>query len=156
MKVCWEETKVIDGEFVQGGMKTITLPFGQITVRALIVRRSDRAVLGALHRPDGCYALPGGSITDGDSPQDALLRELAEEGITLIGGSENWRECLAVDYFRGYNQLSLWYLFLVDDVAATQTDELLQMEWITSDQDPWYPNQRVKIQNWIKEYLEVS
>jgi hypothetical protein len=153
VKAHWSDTKVVDGKHVPGDKKTIDLPFEQVTVRALIVRRSDRAVLGALHRPDGCYALPGGSIKNRENPQDALLRELEEEGIAMIGGDEGWRERLAVDYFRGYNQLSLWYLFLVNDVSVTPMDELLQVGWITPDQDPWYPNQRARIQSWINEYL---
>jgi ADP-ribose pyrophosphatase YjhB (NUDIX family) len=129
------------------------LPFDEITVRAIIRRRKDGAILGALHRSDGKFALPGGSIKEGERWEDAILRELEEEGIRLIGNDTNWRNRLAVDYYQGYNQLSLWFIFVVDEVELNLSSELLQVEWISLDQDPWYPFLKDKLQLWIQQYL---
>jgi 8-oxo-dGTP pyrophosphatase MutT (NUDIX family) len=133
--------------------KTVSLPFSGLTVRAIILRRSDRAVLGALHRPGGKYALPGGSFKDGESEREALMRELDEEGIHLLGLDPAWPAYLGVDYYSGYNQLSLWYLLPVDGVSINQSNELLAIRWVKPDQDPWYPHMRTKILLYIQQYL---
>jgi hypothetical protein len=129
------------------------LPFDEATVRAIIRRRKDGAILGALHRSDGKFALPGGSLKREENCEEAVLRELDEEGIRLIGNDHNWRNRLAVDYFQGYQQLSLWFIFLVDEVELNHSSELLQVKWILPGQDPWYPFLKEKIQLWIQQYL---
>ena len=89
MKVEYQDTLIVNGAEIKGDHKTISLPFTHISVRAIILRISDGAILGALHRPDGKYALPGGAIDDGEKAEDALIRELDEEKIHLIGSDEN-------------------------------------------------------------------
>ena len=116
MRVEYQDTLIVNGVEIKGDHKTISLPFTHISVRAIILRISDGAILGALHRPDGKYALPGGAIDDGETAEDALIRELDEEKIHLISSDENWRERIGVDYYEGYNELCLWYLFLVGGV----------------------------------------
>ncbi|NQS91870.1 MAG: NUDIX hydrolase [Chloroflexi bacterium] len=122
-------------------------------MRAIIIRREEGAILGALHRPGGKYALPGGAIDDGENPEETLLRELDEEGIKLIQSDGKWRERLGVDYFQGYNELCLWYLFLVDGVEINDSEELLHVRWISQDKDPWYPYNREKFLLNLQIYL---
>ena len=153
MIVNYEDTLVLNGEKIIGESKSVRLPFSHLSARAIILRRQDGAILGALHRPGGKYALPGGAIEDGESAESALLRELDEEGIKLIGNDQNWRERLAVDYFNGYNELCLWYLFLVDGVELKKDDELLDVRWISQEEDPWYPDNREKFLLAISRYL---
>jgi 8-oxo-dGTP pyrophosphatase MutT (NUDIX family) len=133
--------------------KTVNLPFSGLTVRAIILRRSDRAVLGALHRPGGKFALPGGSFKDGENERQALMRELEEEGIHLLDLDPAWSTYLGVDYYPGYNQLSLWYLLPVDGVSLRKSNELLDIRWVSPDQDPWYPRMKSKILLHIQQYL---
>ena len=73
MKVECQDTLIVNGGELKGDYKIISLPFTQISVRAMILRISDGAILGALHGPDGKYALPGGAIDDGEKAEDALV-----------------------------------------------------------------------------------
>jgi len=145
MKAEYQDIFVLKGKGIAGDYKSITLPFTHVSSRAIILRKKDGAILGALHHPDGNYALPGGAIDDGESAEDALQRELEEEGIRLIGSDEEWRERLGVDYYVGYNELCLWYVFIVDDVETQENKEILNIKWIQQNDDLWYPYVREKI-----------
>ena len=134
-------------------MKNIPLPFDRVTVRAIIVRREDGALLGVLHRKGGSYAPPGGGIKDGENPEQTVLRELEEEHIGLIGRDPKWRERLAVDYFPGRSELNIWYVFLAEDVLLRDSDEIVDARWLDQTQDVWYPLMREKILLAIKEYI---
>jgi 8-oxo-dGTP pyrophosphatase MutT (NUDIX family) len=153
MKAEFLEIFRVNGELRYGDNKTIHLPFTHISARAIIVRRMDGAILGALHRPGGKYALPGGAFDDNESAEAALRRELNEEGINLIGSDGLWKERLGVDYFSGYNELCLWYLFLVDSVELEKDEELIDVKWISQNEDPWYPNNREKFLILLRQYL---
>ena len=52
--------------------------------RAIIIRRKDGALLGALHRPDGRYALLGGAIEEGETPEELLQRLLNDRTLQLF------------------------------------------------------------------------
>ena len=134
-------------------------PFQNITARAIIIRRRDGALLGALHRKDGKYALIGGAVEKRESPEQTLLRELDEEKVRLIGSDKAWEGRLAVDYYQGYDSLNLWYLFVVDDVQLGQNDEVLDTRWFDQTQDVWYPGMQEKIclaiQNYVPDLLLV-
>lgn len=145
MKAEYQDIFVLKGKGIAGDYKSITLPFTHVSSRAIILRKKDGAILGALHHLDGNYALPGGAIDDGESAEDALQRELEEEGIRLIGSDEEWRERLGVDYYGGYNELCLWYVFIVDDAETQENEEILDFKWIRQDEDLWYPYVREKI-----------
>jgi 8-oxo-dGTP pyrophosphatase MutT (NUDIX family) len=144
MKATYKDTLIIDGKKQAGDQKEIILPFGHVSSRAIIIRRADGYILGALHRAEGKYALPGGALDNGESAEAALVRELEEEGIRLIGDDQKWQERLGVDYYPGYNELCLWYLFLVDGVEFSDNDELLDIRWISQNEDPWYPGNQKK------------
>ena len=134
-------------------MKNFPLPFDRVTVRAIIVRRDDGALLGVLHRKDGSYSPPGGRMEEGESPEQTVLRELEEEHITLVGRDPKWRERIAVDFFPGRGELNLWYVFLAEDVLLRDSDEILDARWLDQSQDVWYPLMREKILLAIKLYV---
>lgn len=134
-----------DGREIVGDEKSIELPFGRVSARAIVVRRRDGALLATLHRKNGRYALPGGGVDDGEKPADALLRELDEENIELVNSDDGWRERISVNYFAGYKELTLWYLFIVDDANIAPCDENIETKWVAQEEDVWYPLMREKI-----------
>ncbi len=140
MKAEFREVTYFGGHRVEGGRKAIRLPFERVTARGLIVRRRDGALLAARHMPGGRFALLGGGLNDGESPDDALLRELAEEDISLVGLDGGWRDRLAVDYFDGYKELTLWFLMSVDDARWQPSPEIHEIRWLDQSEDLWYPH----------------
>ena len=65
-------------------MIEVKLPFKKVTARAILVRREDGCLFGVLHEINGRYSPPGGAVDQGESPEEALLRELEEEKIRMI------------------------------------------------------------------------
>ncbi len=145
MQTTYIEKGIKNGKIITGEEKTVQLPFYNISARALIIRRSDGAILGTLHRKGGQYALPGGAAEDGENLADTVMRELEEENIRLIGKDTNWHENIIVDYFKGYRSFSLWYLIPVDEAEVAPCDENIETRWITQDEDVWYPLMRERI-----------
>ena len=133
--------------------KAIKYPFEKVTARAIIVRRDDGCLFGVLHRLNGKFSSPGGAVEEGEGPEEALLRELEEEKIRLIGFDANWRDHLAVDYYHERKTLNLWYVFIADDVQVGDSDEILDARWLDQTQDVWYPNMREKILLTLKNYF---
>lgn len=98
--------------------------------------------MGTLHHRNGKYALPGGSIDHGENAEDAVVRELDEENIRLVGNDDEWRERMFVDYYHGYRELSIWYLFVVEDTEIKPCHETIKTRWIEQREDLWYPSIR--------------
>jgi 8-oxo-dGTP pyrophosphatase MutT (NUDIX family) len=143
MKAKYVETWFVDGEEISGSPKTVDLPFKRICARAIVVRRRDGAILGTLHREDGRYALPGGTVEDNESTLGAIKRELDEENMAL--SNPTWDTRVAVDYFDGYKELSVWHIVLVEDVSIGYSAENIETKWFTQDDDVWYPQMHEKI-----------
>lgn len=116
-----------------------------MSARAIIIRQEDGAIVGTLHRKNGRYALPGGAVENNEKVEDAILRELQEENITLIDSDDGWRERITVDYYNGYQELSVWYLFVVRDTDVKPCEENIETRWIGQDEDAWYPLMKEKI-----------
>jgi ADP-ribose pyrophosphatase YjhB (NUDIX family) len=128
-------------------------PFKQVSARAIILRRRDGALLGALHRKDGKYAPLGGQVEEEETPEFTLMRELGEENIRLIDSLQGWENRLTVDYHHGDGSLNIWYIFIVDDVQLGENKEVLDTRWFDQTQDVWYPGMREKICLAIKKYV---
>jgi hypothetical protein len=148
------------GVEIKGPAKVVTLPFSRTSARAIIVRRSDGEIVGALHSPGGRFALPGGDLDDGESPIQAVLRELDEENIHLRGSDERWQNRMQVSYFDGYRELAFWFLFVVDDANLGQCEETIEVRWIAQGEDPWHPLMQKKIllvlERYVPELLKVG
>jgi ADP-ribose pyrophosphatase YjhB (NUDIX family) len=145
MNVEFTEHFILDGQVVRGAPKSILLPFTRVSARAIVVRQEDGAVLGALHHNHGKFALPGGTIDHGEDVYTAVMRELDEENIRLVGSDGNWRERMFVDYYHGYKELSVWFVFIVEDAEIGPCHELVETRWIEQEEEIWYPSLRGKI-----------
>ena len=161
MKATFNEIVHYNGQTHDLGSKTVTLPFHRVSARAIILRRSDGAILGVRHQPfDSAQdkpgrgiALPGGGVDDGESPAQALRRELSEEGSTLIGADDAWQERFGVDYYTGYKELNFWFLITVEDASMTSNPEIHEWQWVAQDENPWYPGMGALILLLVKKYL---
>lgn len=146
MKAEFTETFVAaDGTVTPGTRRAVGLPFSRVSARAAIVRRRDGAIVGTVHYRGARCALPGGVVDDGESAEEAVVRELREENITLIGDDGRWRERVAVDAFPGYHELAVWYVFVVDDADIGPCDETVDTRWVQQDEDVWHPLMRERI-----------
>jgi len=153
MKCEYTEVWSVDGEEIAGQQKVISLPFRRVSARAIIIRKRDGAILGTLHRRGGKYALPGGSLEDGENPLEAVLRELDEEHIYLIEPNKSLGNAFAVDYFAGYGELSVWHFFLVTDAHIGVSEENIESRWISQDEDVWYPDMYERLLIEIHKHL---
>jgi 8-oxo-dGTP pyrophosphatase MutT (NUDIX family) len=145
MRSEYTDTWLEDGQEKIGDQKVVDLPFTDASARALIIRKRDGALLGTLHQKGSRYALPGGAFEDGESSAEAILRELAEEHIELLGVDDKWRSRIEVDYFDGYRELSVWHIFEVDDARIGVSDENVESRWVLQDEDVWHPFMRERI-----------
>lgn len=135
------------------GPKTVILPFKRVSARALIVRRSDGAIFGVRHRPGLGMALPGGGLDEGETPAEAMTRELGEENITLVHPDSGWHDRFGVDYYHGYRELNFWYLIAVDDVKTAPSEEIVEWAWVLQHENPWYPGMHTLILHFIEKHL---
>ena len=124
---------------------TVELPFLDVTARAIVVRRGDGFWLGLRHHEGARYATPGGHMEEGESAEEALLRELAEEGLEFVGLDPRWRDWLSVDVNPHNRVLNIWYLCIVDDVHIGANEEVVETRWIDPAEDVWYPTMREKM-----------
>jgi len=146
MKANYTETFITDdGTVFQGPQKTVELPFSRVSVRAVIVRRKDGAIIGTLHHQNGRYALPGGGTDDGENTEETIVRELHEENITLMGSDGDWRRRIITDYFHGYRELAVWYVFVVEDAVIESCEENVETRWVQQIEDVWYPFMRERL-----------
>lgn len=139
MKAEYTDAWFRDGIEITGSHKVVDLPFRRSCARAIIIRKRDLSILGTLHRIGGKYALPGGAIEDGESSAQAVARELNEERIILVKPDPGWEDTLAVDYFDGYKELSIWHIIAVEDVELGECEENIESKWIPQGEDIWYP-----------------
>ncbi|NEM90879.1 (deoxy)nucleoside triphosphate pyrophosphohydrolase [Galbitalea soli] len=112
-------------------------------VGAVIVR--DGLVLCAQRGPDaklpGLWEFPGGKVESGESPREALEREIREElGAEVKAGDQV--EVTVHEYAFGEVHLTTFYCDLLSDtVTATEHEavtwlprsDLLQLEWAPAD-----------------------
>jgi 8-oxo-dGTP pyrophosphatase MutT (NUDIX family) len=152
MIVTYQDTFFQGEQEIQGKSKTATLPFARLSARALILRKSDGHILGMRHHDGGNFALPGGAFEDGETPPQTLLRELAEENVTLIDSDPDWQTKLTVDYFPGYRELTLWYLILVEDAQFGDCEEIIETRWIPQEEDILHKGMHLKLLFFIQQY----
>jgi 8-oxo-dGTP pyrophosphatase MutT (NUDIX family) len=158
MKATFNEINYYNAQTCDLGPKTVILPFHRISARAILVRRTDGAILAVRHGPTRMLALPGGGVDDGETPAQALLRELSEEGFTMVSADEEWQERFGVDYYTGYKELNFWFLITVKDVEISPNPEIYEWKWVSQDggmqtENLWYPGMGALILLLVQKYL---
>jgi len=158
MRADYRDVWFREGQEILGARKQVELPFGRISARAIVLRRTDGAILGTLHRLGGRFAFPGGAVEDGESTLATVQRELAEERIDLENPS--WSDHFVVDYFEAYRELSVWHIVLTDGAVIGESEENVQSRWVGQGEDVWYPTLREKLvlalARYFPELLRVS
>jgi 8-oxo-dGTP diphosphatase len=116
----------------------MTAPRLRSAVRAVILDPADRILLVRFTFPEASmWACPGGGIEDGESEDEAIVRELAEEaglvGFTL--GPVIWRREHHLPLFGGRwdGQVEQYYLVRTDafEPMPRFSEEELQKEYVT-------------------------
>lgn len=153
-----KSTEGVGDEYRQ--YRNLELPFNYVNSRAIILRRNDGALLGAMYNGKTKFNLPGGIVEDGDRPDRSMVKELEEIKIILLGADDKWRDRLSVDYFPLKRALNMWYIFLVDDVQLGDNIDIYELRWLDQTQDVWYQGMREKIclaiQQFCPDLLRVN
>jgi 8-oxo-dGTP pyrophosphatase MutT (NUDIX family) len=152
MKTLLRKILYYRGQIRAVGSRSIKFPFKQVSARALLLRRTDGAILGVRHRKGSRLSLPGGGVENEEGPEQALKRELDEEHILLIRPDSTWPEHFHVDYFHGYRELSFWFLITVDDIHDAPSPEIYEKAWVPQSEDPWHPGVRLGLVSLITQY----
>lgn len=134
-------------------MEEIVLPFEGAAAQAILVRRKDGAILGALYHGDKRYLLPTGQILAGETPVEALSRVLSQLKLQLIDPDVNWDSYLAVNYLPRKNQLGISFVLLVEEVRFGENEALADVRWLDQTQDVWHEQMRENILLAIKAYI---
>ena len=94
--------------------------------RLLVIERSSR-----VERAPGKFCFPGGTIELGESPREALLREMREELSLVVQPIKSvWQNVTASGV-----QLD-WWLTMIDQAAqiVPNPDEVASFDWLTLDE----------------------
>ena len=65
--------------------------------------------------------------------------------LDALTGDELWQERMDVSYFKGYRELAIWYLFVVDDATLGQCEENIEVRWVSQGEDLWHPLMQKRI-----------
>lgn len=90
--------------------------------RLLVIRRSRRVVA------PGAYCFPGGALEDGESEEQALVREMQEElGVSIHPIRRLWRSVTP------WNVELAWWLAVLppDERLAPNPEEVESVHWVT-------------------------
>ena len=104
------------------------VPIDRIAARAIVLDSDDRILLVCFRQPhtgESWWATPGGALDDGETHEDGLRRELAEEaGIAAPIGPCVWTRVHAFDWGERFiRQIERYYLVRVDSTEiAPQLD----------------------------------
>lgn len=101
----------------------------------IIVIKFDKVLLG-FHTRKNCYGLPGGHIEEGETPEEAAIREAREEsGVTCT----NLRSVDQREFFNPQKQkMYLNYSFVGDYLEGDPRDdvneEIQHWQWLTIEE----------------------
>jgi len=108
-----------------------------------VIRREDGLVLTCERaKPRGAWQFPQGGIEKGETPDEALFREVLEEtavpagSVTIVGRASRWLTYEHPDRLRrkknSLGQTQLWFLLQLEDsieVVSPQEPEFISARW---------------------------
>jgi 8-oxo-dGTP diphosphatase len=107
-------------------------PFYRVSVKALVFDRDGRLLV--VQEPDGLWEVPGGGWEHGESFEECLARELAEEvGAQLLGVDlATLHPCAGPG--RAYQRLKLVVRAQIAVGELTPSQEIMALRWVTRGQ----------------------
>jgi 8-oxo-dGTP diphosphatase len=107
-------------------------PFYRVSVKALVFDAHDRLLV--VQEPDGFWELPGGGWEHGETLEECLTRELAEELGAELRSVDLATVHPCVGPGRSYQRLKLAVRAEISDREPTPGNEILALRWVTRDE----------------------
>lgn len=152
-------------------MKRDEMPYRQSTLGIVVSGSGKFLVVNKTVYQDNQWSFPGGGIDEGESPEQALKRELVEElnsnKFEVIGQSQNpyvyeWPDPVIEathqkkgKYFRGTHLTQFWVKFTGSPDEVRAGDGIKTIKWITQDELKThlvFPNQLENTKKVIQEF----
>lgn len=149
------------------------LPYRQSTLGVVINSECKFLVVNKLAYTEDQWSFPGGGVDDGETPDDAVMRELVEElnssAFEILGRSQNpysyeWPDAVVEQtfqkkgkWFRGQNLTQFWIAYTGDGSDLIPADGIRQIKWVTREELPAhlvFPNQLENAEKVISEFLD--
>jgi mutator protein MutT len=155
-------------------MKREELPYRQSTL-AIVINKDGKflVVNKQAYEPDKWWSFPGGGVDEGETPEQAVMRELVEElesdKFEIAGKSKNeyqyeWPDEVIEKthkekgkYFRGTQLTQFWVKFSGNEREVKAGDGIRAIKWVTRDELKNYllfPNQLENAEKVIKEFIK--
>jgi ADP-ribose pyrophosphatase YjhB (NUDIX family) len=121
-------------------------------VRA-IIKNPDGKILMIYNAKFNHWNFPGGKMEGGESPPDAVAREIKEEVNLSL---ENIALLLTTDvYFKRSDETCRGYFFAADadlaDLKLNEPDKVTRAEFLTFDELSRIPNLSESVRAWIRK-----
>ena len=151
-----------------------TLPYRQSTL-AIVTNQSGKflVVNKQAYEPNKYWSFPGGGVDEGETPEEAVMRELVEElesdKFEIVGKSQNdyqyeWPDHVIEktfqekgQYWRGTQLTQFWFKFTGSEDEVKAGDGIRTVKWVTRAElkdHLLFPNQLDNAEKVIQEFLK--
>ena len=149
------------------------LKYRQSTLAVVVNKKKKFLVVNKkAYEPDKWWSFPGGGIDTGETPEQAVMRELLEElksnKFEIIGKSKHDNQYKWPDeviektfkekgkHFRGTQLVQFWVKFLGEEHDIRPGDGIRTVKWVTRKELKKYllfPNQLTNAEMVIQEFV---
>ncbi|MPM24285.1 Bifunctional NMN adenylyltransferase/Nudix hydrolase [bioreactor metagenome] len=137
-------------------------PRPAVTVDAAVLVKKEGAfsilLIERKHDPfKGCYALPGGFVDEGETLEEAIVRELKEETNLSLNNLQQFRAYSRPDRDPRGRTISVIFTSILDAFpAAVAGDDAAAVKWFPLDQLPELAFDHGEIVADIKKILSIE